>query len=137
MANGVRFAKLAKVFPRQNFALYGSYLSCITELYLRNEFHSLIYTIGQFHTIPINKRILSRIKAHLAVHWKDIGYELIAEHEVAKIASSTDDIGEKCFTMLEKWLETDSNPCYCQLFAALEIYKYFDLLKKVKEIITP
>ena len=71
------------------------------------------------------------------MHWKDIGYELIAEHEVAKIASSTDDIGEKCFTMLEKWLETDSNPCYCQLFAALEIYKYFDLLKKVKEIITP
>ena len=70
------------------------------------------------------------------MHWKAIGYELIAEHEVAKIASRIDDIGEKCFTMLKTWLETDSNPCYCQLFAALEIYEYFDLLKKVKEIIT-
>ena len=25
MANGVQFAKFAKVFPRQNFALYGTY----------------------------------------------------------------------------------------------------------------
>ena len=107
------------------------------ELYLRNEFHPMIHTVGQFHTKPINLRILSRIKAHLAVHWKDIGYELIAEHKVANIVSSRDDIEEKCFTMLKTWLETDSNPCYCKLFAALEIYEYFDLLKKVKEIITP
>ena len=70
------------------------------------------------------------------MHWKDIGYELIAEHEVKNIASSRDDVQEKCSTMLEKWLESDSNPCYCKLFAALEIYEYHDLLRKVKEIIT-
>ena len=104
---------------------------------MHNDCYSLIHAIGRFCTIPINLRILSRIKAHLAVHWKDIGYELTAEHKVANIASSRDDVEEKCLTMLKTWLETDSNPCYCKLFAALEIYEYFDLLKKVKEIISP
>ena len=69
------------------------------------------------------------------MHWKDIGYELIAECEVGNIAISRDNVKEKCFTMLKTWKETDSNPCYCKLFAALEIYKYHDLLTKVKEII--
>ena len=69
------------------------------------------------------------------MHWKDIGYELIAEHEVKNIASSRDDVQEKCSTMLETWLETDSNPCYCKLVAALEVYEYFDQIRKVKEII--
>ena len=94
-----------------------------------------IYTIGEFCTVPLTLRILSRIKAHLAVHWKDIGYELIAEHEVETVASSADDVKEKCFTMLKTWLETDKNPCYCKLFAALEVYEYFDQIRKVKEII--
>ena len=96
----------------------------------------MIYPIGQFCTIPINLRILSRIKDYLAVHWGDIGYELIAEHEVANIACSKDNVKEKCFTMLKTWLETDSNPCYCKLFTALEVYKYHDMLKNVKEMIT-
>ena len=94
-----------------------------------------MYTIGELCKVPITLRILSRIKAHLAVHWKDIGYELIAEHEVKNIASSRDDVQEKCFTMLETWLETDRNPCYCKLVAALEVYEYFDQIRKVKEII--
>ena len=92
-------------------------------------------TIGELCKVPITLRILSRIKAHIAVHWKDIGYEMIAEHEVKNIASSRDDVQEKCFTMLETWLETDSNPCYCKLVAALEVYEYFDQIRKVKEII--
>ena len=96
----------------------------------------MTYTIGEFCTVPITLRVLSRIKAHLAVHWKDIGYELIAEHEVETIASSGDHVKEKCFTMLKTWVETDRNPCYCKLFAALEIYEYFDLLRQVKKIIT-
>ena len=91
---------------------------------------------GNFCTVPITHRILSRIKAHLAAHWKDIGYELIAEHKVTNIMCSKDNVEEKCFTMLRTWLETDSTPCYCKLFAALEIYEYHDLLKKVKEVIT-
>ena len=100
---------------------------------MHNDYYSLIHTIGQFCTIPITLKILSRIKAHLAVHWKDIGYELIPEHKVANIASSRDDVEEKCFTMLNAWLKSDSNPCYCKLFAALEVYKYHDMLKNVKE----
>ena len=94
-----------------------------------------MYTIGELCKVPITLRILSRIKAHIAVHWKDIGYELIAEHEVKNIASSRDDVQEKCFTMLETWLETDRNPCYCKLVAALEVYEYFDQIRKAKEII--
>ena len=70
------------------------------------------------------------------MHWKDIGYELIAANEVEIIACNSDNMKEKCFTMLKTWLKTDSNPCYCKLFAALEIYEYHDLLRKVKEIIT-
>ena len=99
----------------------------------------MICTTGQFCTIPINIRILSQIKykTDLPSHWKDIGYELIAEHKVANIACSRDDVEEKCFTMLKTWLETESNPCYCKLFAALEVYEHFDLIRKVKEIITP
>ena len=95
-----------------------------------------MYTTDQFCTIPINLRILSRIKDYLAVHWKNIGYELIAEHKVANIACSRDDVEEKCFTMLKAWLETDSNPCYCKLFSALKVYKYHDMLRNVKEMIT-
>ena len=69
------------------------------------------------------------------MHWKDIGYELIAEHKVEAVASSADDVKEKCLTMLKTWVKTDSNPCYCKLFAALEVYEYFDQIRKVKEII--
>ena len=99
----------------------------------------MIHIIGQFCTKPINLRILSQInyKTTLPSHWKGIGYELIAEYKVTNIANSRDDIEEKCFTMLKTWLESDSNPCYCKLFAALELYEYFDLLKKIKDIITP
>ena len=100
---------------------------------MHNDCYSLIHTIGQFCTIPITLKILSRIKAHLAVHWKDIGYELIAANEVETIACTGDNVKEKCFTMLKTWLETDRNPCYCKLFAALEVYKYHDMLKNVKE----
>ena len=70
------------------------------------------------------------------MHWEDIGYELIAEHKVANIASSRNDVDKNCFTMLKTWHETDSDPCYCKLFSALEIYQYRDLLKKVKAVIT-
>ena len=69
------------------------------------------------------------------MHWKDIGYELIPEHEVEIVAINDDEVNEKCFTMLKKWLKSDRNPCYCKLFAALEEYKYYDLITKVKEII--
>ena len=105
--------------------------------YIAIEYYSLMLShIGHFCTILITVKILSRIKAYLAVHWEDIGYELIAEHKVANIASSRDDVEKKCFAMLKTWLETDSNPCYCKLFAALKIYECHELLRKVKEIIT-
>ena len=99
----------------------------------------MICTAGQFCTIPINIRILSQInyKPDLPSHWKGIGYKLIAEHKVANIACNRDDVEEKCFTMLNTWLETESSPCYCKPFAALEVYKHFDLIRKVKEVITP
>ena len=100
----------------------------------------MICTTGQLCTIPINIRILSQInyKPDLPSHWKlGIGYELIAEHKVANIACSRDDVEEKCFTMLNTWLETESNPCYCKLFAALKVYKHLDLIRKAKVIITP
>ena len=87
----------------------------------------------------MNYRILSQIsyKTALPSYWEVIGYELIAEHEVTNISQGSGTIKEKCFTMLKTWLETDSNSCYCQLFAALETYKYCDLLRKVKKIIIP
>ena len=96
----------------------------------------MIHAIDRFCGVPITLRILSRITVHLAMHWKDIGYELIAEHKVANIACSRDDVTEKCFTMLHTWLQTDSNPCYCKLLTVLELYEYHHLLIKVKEIIT-
>ena len=107
--------------------------------YYYDECHSLIFTTGKFCTKLINHRILYQIsyKTNLPSHWKGIGYELIAEYKVTNIAHSNDTIEEKCFTMLKTWLKTDSNSCYCQLFAALETYKYCDLLRKVKEIIIP
>ena len=56
----------------------------------------MICTTGQFCTIPINIRILSQIKHRpdLPSHWKDIGYELIAEHKVGNITCSRDDVEE-------------------------------------------
>ena len=95
-----------------------------------------IHTIGQFCKIPITRKILSRIKYHLAPHWSDIGYELIDEHKVENIESNKDSEDKKCFIMLKTWLEADRNPCYCKLFKALETYKYFNQIKEVKELIT-
>ena len=85
--------------------------------------------------MPITLRILSRIKSYLALHWRDIGYELIADHKVEIIASSSDNVEEKCFTMLKTWLETDTNPCYCKLFSALERYEYFNTIRKLKGLL--
>ena len=110
-------------------------VSIFSKVYYCDECYSLIYTIGEICTVPITHRILSRIKAYIAVHWKDVGYELIDANEVEIIALNAEDMKEKCFTMLKKWLETDRNPCYCKLFAALEVYEYFDQIRKVKEII--
>ena len=71
------------------------------------------------------------------MHCKDIGYKLTAAHEVETIACTDDNVKEKYFAMLKTWLETDRNPCYCKLFATLEVYKYYNMLKNVKEIINP
>ena len=100
---------------------------------------NIIFIIGQFCTILINHRILSQInyKTDLPSHWKSIGYELIDQYKIANIACSVDSLENKCFNMLTTWLESDSKPCYCKLFAALETYEYHDLLRKVKEIINP
>ena len=52
--------------------------------------------------------------------------------EVKIIDSSSKRIEEKCFDMLEKWLETSSNPCYEDLIKALEEHKLYEASEKVK-----
>ena len=67
--------------------------STLSEVNYYNECYSLIYTIGEFCTVPITLRVLSWIiLAHLALYRKDIGYELIAEHEVETIACTGDQV---------------------------------------------
>ena len=67
-------------------------------------------------------KILARFKIHLTPHWKDICYELIDVCHVNAIKCSRDREEDKCFAVFEKWLELNSEVCYCAVFKALRVH---------------
>ena len=80
-------------------------------------------------------RILARVKQHFAHRWKDVALELLNYTDVRSIEFNDiyKTLEEKCFVMLEKWLETSSDPCYNDLIKALEQYNLnnaIDIIKK-------
>ena len=90
--------------------------------------------LDKFKNKPTPK-MLSRVKQHFAYHWKDVALELLNHADVKSIEFNDQykTPEEKCFAMLEKWLETSSNPCYCDLIKALEQYNLnnaIDIIKK-------
>ena len=80
-------------------------------------------------------RLLSRIKHHFAVHWRDIGYELLTAtpDDVQLIDSEhtnkTED--QKCFNMLKRWVEVDANASYSKLIEALHVYNLDNAVKQI------
>ena len=95
--------------------------------------HNLWYLTDVLKKKPTRK-ILRRVKQSFAHQWKDIAYELLVNNdaEVKIIDSSSKCIVEKCFDMLEKWLETSSNPCYYDLIKALEQHNLYAASENVK-----
>ena len=80
-------------------------------------------------------RILSRIKDHFAIHWKDIGYELLitTPKDVEIIESTNKSESGKCFDMLKRWMETDTNACYSKLINALRVYNLEDAAEMIMD----
>ena len=78
---------------------------------------------------------LSRIKRHFAVHWRDIGYELLTEtpEDVGKIECANKSEEDKCFDMLKRWVDTDVNASYSKLINALREYKLDTAVKKIMD----
>jgi len=96
---------------------------------------NVYFCTDEFCTQLITVRILLRIKSQLASIWRDIGYELIDSHIVENIDKDYTEGEEKCFAMLKTWHSTDTNPCFCKLFAALEIYQHSNKLREIKKLI--
>ena len=80
-------------------------------------------------------QLLSRIKRHFAVHWRDIGYELLTvtpeDVEMIGRTNKTDD--EKCFDMLKRWVEVDANASYSRLIDALHVYDLSNAAEKIMD----
>ena len=77
--------------------------------------------------------MLSRIKRYFAVHWRDIGYELLTTtpEDVRMIDRMNKGEEEKCFDMLERWVEVDVNASYSKLIDALQEYYLDNVVKQV------
>ena len=81
-------------------------------------------------------RILSRVKQHFSAHWKDVAVELLEHEDVRSIDNSSKTNEEKCFDMLEKWLETSSSPSYLDLIKALKRFNLNHAIEMVKKQVT-
>ena len=83
-------------------------------------------------------QMLSRIKRHFAIHWRDIGYELlIATPEDVQIIERTNKTeSEKCFDMLKRWVEVDVNASYSKLIDALHEYNLDNAIEQIKIVIS-
>ena len=77
--------------------------------------------------------MLSRIKRYFAVHWRDIGYELLTTtpEDVRMIDYMNKGEEEKWFDMLERWVEVDVNASYSKLIDALQEYYLDNVVKQV------
>ena len=80
-------------------------------------------------------KILARVKQHFAHHWKDVALELLNHVDVRSIEFNDryKTPEERCFVMLERWLETSSNPCYYDLIKALEQYNLNNAIEIIKK----
>ena len=80
-------------------------------------------------------QLLSRIKRYFAAHWRDIGYELLTatpqDVKTIEHTNKTDD--EKCFDMLNRWVEVDANASYSKLINALREYDLNNAVEKIKD----
>ena len=78
-------------------------------------------------------QLLSRIKRYFAVHWRDIGYELLTTtpEDVRMIDRINKAEEEKCFDMLERWVEVDADASYSKLIDALREYNLDNAIKLV------
>ena len=103
---------------------------CVFLVYIYN------YQLDKLKRKPI-LQLLSRIKRHFAIHWRDIGYELLtATPEDIQIICSTDKTtDEKCFDMLKRWVETDADASYSKLIDALRVYNLNNAAKMVMDVI--
>ena len=80
-------------------------------------------------------QLLSRIKRYFAVHWRDIGYELltVTPQDVEMIERTNKTVDEKCFDMLKRWVEVDANASYSKLIDALRVYDLTNAVKKIMD----
>ena len=80
-------------------------------------------------------KLLSRIKRYFAVHWRDIGYELLTTtpDDVKKIERTNITDDEKCFDMLSRWVEVDVDASYSKLIDALHMYDLSNAVKKIMD----
>ena len=80
-------------------------------------------------------QLLSRIKRHFAVHWRDIGYELLTAtpDDVQMIDSehTNKNDNQKCFDMLKRWREVDADASYSKLIDALNVYNLDTAVQQV------
>ena len=64
--------------------------------------------------------MLSKFKSNLHQDWLYIGFSLgISQLELNTINKEQARSQDKCYSMLEKWLQVDGSACYCKLIAAV------------------
>ena len=80
-------------------------------------------------------RLLSQIKRYFAIHWRDIGYELLTEtpEDVEMIERTNKSENEKCFDMLKRWVEVDAGASHSKLIYALCEYNLDNVVKPVMD----
>ena len=63
---------------------------------------------------------MSKIRAKLGSHWKHIGYTLgLEDSALRNIEINCRTVEEQAFNMLNKWVQIDTESCYCKLISAM------------------
>ena len=77
--------------------------------------------------------MLSKFKTHLHQDWLYIGFSLgISQLQLNTINKGQVRSQDKCFSMLEKWLQLDSSACYCKLISAVADEQNLEVAEYIK-----
>ena len=77
--------------------------------------------------------MLSKFKSHLHEDWLYIGFSLgISQLELNTINKEQARSQDKCYSMLEKWLQVDISACYCKLIAAVVDEQNLEVAEYIK-----
>lgn len=76
---------------------------------------------------------LVRYSKQISGEWKEIALQLgIPKHEISTIDHEKQCLQDKCFEMLQTWLERTVSPCWCHFVQALIDHRLYEVAKNAQ-----